>query len=212
MSHSSRQLWIISVPGRDDAYDKLDKSTAKLATNIKFSVPGLKVGTLDQLVSLSDELQKLDIAAEHLTRKLTHYFGEILEEGGKLDENLVIGNRDMYMYLTKFQWEAAKYPLKQSMQVIAEMIAKQITQIDNDFKTKASNYNTYKNTLNSIDRRATGSLATRDISNLVRAEDFVKDSEYMQVGVLLFSFCTKSSEFFRRSQWQFQKRWLKNGS
>ena len=60
----------------------------------------------------------------------------------------------MRTYVTKFQWEAAKYPVKQSLKVLSEIIGKQVTQIDNDLKTKATAYNNLKNTLASIDRKA----------------------------------------------------------
>ena len=86
---------------------------------------------------------------------MVQYFGEVLEEREKLEENLRIGNRDPKTYLTRFQWDSAKYPLKQSLKVLSEIIGKQITQIDNDFKTKAAHYNILKNTLASIDRKST---------------------------------------------------------
>uniref|UniRef100_A0A1I7WS33 V-type proton ATPase subunit C n=1 Tax=Heterorhabditis bacteriophora TaxID=37862 RepID=A0A1I7WS33_HETBA len=51
------------------------------------------VGTLDQLVGLSDDLNKLDSTAEGVTRKLVQYFGEVLEDDkSKLAENLHVGN------------------------------------------------------------------------------------------------------------------------
>ena len=101
----------------------------------------------------------------------------------------------------------------------------QITQIDNDLKTKATAYNNLKNSLASIDRKATlvlififwfifyfnqelnvksggelwlahdnrvqvsiylehstfrGSLITKDLSDIVKADDFVLNSEYLQ--------------------------------
>jgi V-type H+-transporting ATPase subunit C len=187
MSHPP-EIWIISVPGdpsQQEAWDKLNSSTSNLSITNKFTIPDLKVGTLDQLVGLSDDLTKLDISAEQTTRKLVQYFGEILEQREKLNENLTIGNRDMHTYLTKFQWESAKYPLKQSLKVLSEIIGKQITQIDNDFKVKAAHYNNLKNSLASMDRKSTGSLATKDISDLVKAEDFVHDSEYLQTVVVI---------------------------
>uniref|UniRef100_A0A7E4W0D3 V-type proton ATPase subunit C n=1 Tax=Panagrellus redivivus TaxID=6233 RepID=A0A7E4W0D3_PANRE len=119
------------------------------------------------------------------TRKLVQYFGEVLEERDKLRDNLLIGNRDMHTYLTKFTWESAKYPLKQSLKVLSEIIGKQITQIDNDFKTKAAHYNNLKNTLASIDRKSTGSLVTKDLSDIVKADDFVQNSEYLQTVVVV---------------------------
>uniref|UniRef100_A0A914NTJ6 V-type proton ATPase subunit C n=1 Tax=Meloidogyne incognita TaxID=6306 RepID=A0A914NTJ6_MELIC len=147
----------------------------------KFNIPDLKVGTLDQLVGLSDDLAKLDTAAEQTTRKLVQYFSEVLEEErNKLQENLVIGNKDVHTYVTKFQWEAAKYPVKQSLKVLSEIIGKQVTQIDNDLKTKATAYNNLKNTLASIDRKAAGSLVTKDLSDIVKADNFVLGSEYLQ--------------------------------
>ena len=48
-----------------------------------------QVGTLDQLVGLSDDLGKLDGFVEQITRKVSNYLGEVLEEQrDKLGENL----------------------------------------------------------------------------------------------------------------------------
>lgn len=50
-----------------------------------------QVGTLDQLVSLSDELQKVDQFTEQVTRKLANYLGDVLEDQrDKLAENLQV--------------------------------------------------------------------------------------------------------------------------
>uniref|UniRef100_A0A915BRL6 V-type proton ATPase subunit C n=1 Tax=Parascaris univalens TaxID=6257 RepID=A0A915BRL6_PARUN len=184
MAFVAGDLWLISAPGEKTAqetWDRLNRTTANLANTYKFNIPDLKVGTLDQLVGLSDDLAKLDSTAEQVTRKLVQYFGEVLEdERDKLAENLVVGGKDVKTYVTKFQWEGAKYPLKQSLKVLSEIIGKQITQIDNDLKTKATTYNNLKNSLASIDRKATGSLITKDLSDIVKAEDFVLNSEYLQ--------------------------------
>ncbi|CAD5220818.1 unnamed protein product [Bursaphelenchus okinawaensis] len=188
-AQSTQEIWLVSAPGEktpQETWDRLQSTTNSISTNFKFNVPDLKVGTLDQLVGLSDDLAKLDSAAEQTTRKLVQYFAEVLEEErDKLVDNLVIGNKDMHTYLTRFQWEGAKYPLKQSLKVLSEIIGKQITQIDNDLKTKALNYNNLKNTLASLDRKATGSLITKDLADLVKADDFVQNSEYLQTVVVV---------------------------
>jgi len=186
---SAGELWIISAPGDktpQETWDRHVNATSSIATNYKFNVPDLKVGTLDQLVGLSDDLSKIDSAAEQTTRKLVQYFSEVLEEErDKLNENLVVGNKDMHSYVTKFQWEGAKYPLKQSLKVLSEIIGKQITQIDNDLKTKAQAYNNLKNSLASIDRKSAGSLITKDLGDIVKADDFVLGSEYLQTVVVV---------------------------
>uniref|UniRef100_A0AC35TKY9 V-type proton ATPase subunit C n=1 Tax=Rhabditophanes sp. KR3021 TaxID=114890 RepID=A0AC35TKY9_9BILA len=184
MSASLQELWLISAPGdktAQETWEKLDQATSGQSKNNKFPIPDLKVGTLDQLVGLSDDLAKLDSAAESVTRKLVNYFGDVLQdEQDKLSENLMIGGKDIHTYVTKFTWETAKYPKQQSLKVLSEIMGKQITQIDNDLKTKANAYNTLKNNLASIDRKTTGSLVAKDLSNLVKAEDFVLNSDYMQ--------------------------------
>uniref|UniRef100_A0A8R1ILG1 V-type proton ATPase subunit C n=1 Tax=Caenorhabditis japonica TaxID=281687 RepID=A0A8R1ILG1_CAEJA len=67
MSTASGEYWLISVPGEkgaNDAWDKLNRATGNSSANSKYSIPDLKVGTLDQLVGLSDDLTKLDTSAE----------------------------------------------------------------------------------------------------------------------------------------------------
>ncbi|VIO86707.1 Uncharacterized protein BM_BM13998 [Brugia malayi] len=184
MSFVAGELWLISAPNEgspQETWDKLNRTTGNMSVNYKFNVPDLKVGTLDQLVGLSDDLAKLDSAAEQVTRKLTQYFADVLEnEQDKLQENLVVSGKDVKTYVTKFQWEGAKYPLKQSLKVLSDIIGKQITQIDNDLKTKSTTYNNLKNSLATIDRKATGSLLTKDLSEIVKADDFILNSEYLQ--------------------------------
>jgi V-type H+-transporting ATPase subunit C len=48
---------------------------------------------LDQLVGLSDDLGKLDAFVEQVTRKVSSYLGEVLEDQrDKLQENLMANN------------------------------------------------------------------------------------------------------------------------
>ncbi|KAL3115425.1 hypothetical protein niasHT_020098 [Heterodera trifolii] len=199
MSSPSAEVWIVSAPGDatpQETWERLQTNTHNLSTNSKFNIPDLKVGTLDQLVGLSDDLAKLDAATEQTTRKLVQYFSEVLEEErNKLLENLVVSGKDMRTYVTKFQWEAARYPIKQSLKALSELIGKQVSQIENDLKMKATAYNALKNALASIDRKTAGSLITRDLSDLVKADDFVLGSEYLQtVCVVVPKLLTKDWE------------------
>ncbi|KRX73818.1 V-type proton ATPase subunit C [Trichinella nativa] len=177
------EYWLISAPGEktcQETWDRLNASTQELSSNFKFSIPDLKVGTLDQLVGLSDDLIKLDAYTESITKKLVNYFAEILEDQrDKLYENLQVQGKDISHYVTKFQWDTAKYPVKQALRNITEIISKQVTQIDSDLKAKAAAYNHLKNTLSALERKATGSLLTKDLADIVKKEDFIVDSEYL---------------------------------
>ncbi|XP_063606883.1 V-type proton ATPase subunit C-like [Penaeus indicus] len=183
---SSTEYWLISAPGDktcQQTWEKMNNTTSvqnQLCVNYKFHIPDLKVGTLDQLVGLSDDLAKLDTYVESITRKMANYLGEVLEDQrDKLAENLLANQMDLATYLTKFQWDIAKFPIKQSLRGIVDAINSQCTQIENDLKTKASNYNNLKSNLANMERKQTGSLLTRNLGDLVKKEDFVQNSEYL---------------------------------
>jgi len=188
---TSTEYWLISAPGDktgQQTFDKLNGATSKsqLSVNSKFNIPDLKVGTLDQLVGLSDDLGKLDIYVEQITRKVANYLGDVLEDQrDKLGENLLAGGVDLATYVTHFRWDMAKYPIKQSLKNIAEIISKQVGQIESDLKSKASAYNSLKSNLQNIEKKQTGSLVTRNLGDLVKKEHFVLDSEYLTTLVVV---------------------------
>lgn len=180
------EYWLISAPGNETCHqtwetmNNLTHGKYNLSVNHKFHIPDLKVGTLDQLVGLSDDLGKLDSFAEQVTRKVAQYFGEVLEDrSDKLQENLMANNTDLATYVTKFQWDMAKYPVRQSLRSIADIISKHLSQIDTDLKTKSAAYNSLKSNLQNIEKKQTASLLTRNLSDIVRKEHFILDSEYL---------------------------------
>ncbi|KAL7840353.1 hypothetical protein AOLI_G00256760 [Acnodon oligacanthus] len=180
------EFWLISAPGEktcQQTWDKLMTATTRtnnLSTNNKFNIPDLKVGTLDVLVGLSDELAKLDSFVESVVKKVAQYMADVLEDSrDKVQENLLANGVDLITYITRFQWDMAKYPIKQSLKNISEIISKQVTQIDNDLKARASAYNNLKGNLQNLERKNAGSLLTRSLADIVKKEDFVLDSEYL---------------------------------
>jgi V-type H+-transporting ATPase subunit C len=62
---------------------------------------------------------------------------------------------DLSQYITRFQWDMAKYPVKQSLRNIADIISKQVGQIDADLKTKSSAYNSLKGNLQNLEKKQT---------------------------------------------------------
>lgn len=62
---------------------------------------------------------------------------------------------DLATYLTRFQWEMAKFPIKQSLRGIVDSINNQVTQIEHDLKSKSANYNNLKSNLANMERKQT---------------------------------------------------------
>ncbi|XP_043829249.1 V-type proton ATPase subunit C 1-like [Dromiciops gliroides] len=179
------EFWLISVPGDktcQQTWEKLQAATTKsnLSTNSKFNIPELKVGTLDVLVGLSDELDKLDSFVEIVIRELATYMADVLEDSeDKVGENLLADGVDFVTYITRFQWNMAKYPITESVKNITEIIAKGTKQINNDFRARAASYNELKGNLQSLEKKNAGSLLTRSLAHIVKKDDFVLDSEYL---------------------------------
>lgn len=180
------EYWMISAPGNktcQQTWDKLNQATMKqqLSQNWKFHIPDLKVGTLDQLVGLSDDLGKVDSYVEQVARKVAVYMNDVMEdhERDKVLENLLANGMDLPTYLTRFQWDMAKYPIKQSLKNLSDIIAKQVGSIESDLKQKSAAYNALKVSLQSMEKKQTGSLLTRNVGELVKKEHFVLDSEYL---------------------------------
>uniref|UniRef100_A0A8K9XRE5 V-type proton ATPase subunit C n=1 Tax=Oncorhynchus mykiss TaxID=8022 RepID=A0A8K9XRE5_ONCMY len=180
------EFWLISAPGEktcQQTWDQMMVATTRnnnLSTNNKFNIPDLKVGTLDVLVGLSDDLAKLDSFIEGVVKKVSQYMADVLEDSrDKVQENLLANGVDLVTYITRFQWDMAKYPIKQSLKNISDIISKQVSQIDNDLKARASAYNNLKGNLQNLERKNAGSLLTRSLADIVKKEDFVIDSEYL---------------------------------
>lgn len=72
-------------------FETLNRRTSKennLSHNYLFGIPDLKVGTLDSLMALSDDLAKIDIFVESTTKKIVRQLVEISDK--RPDKNDVL--------------------------------------------------------------------------------------------------------------------------
>ncbi|XP_017381128.1 V-type proton ATPase subunit C 2 isoform X3 [Cebus imitator] len=189
------EFWLISAPGDRENLQALERmntvtSKSNLSYNTKFAIPDFKVGTLDSLVGLSDELGKLDTFAESLIRRMAQSVVEVMEDSkGKAQEHLLANGGlkekmkclkiDLTSFVTHFEWDMAKYPAKQPLVSVVDTIAKQLAQIETDLKSRTAAYNTLKTNLENLEKKSMGNLFTRTLSDIVSKEDFVLGSEYL---------------------------------
>ncbi|XP_039743786.1 V-type proton ATPase subunit C 2 isoform X3 [Pteropus medius] len=179
------EFWLISAPGDKENLQALERmntvtSKSNLSYNTKFAIPDFKVGTLDSLVGLSDELGKLDTFAESLIKKMAQSVVEVMEDAkGKVQENLLANGADLTSFVTHFEWDMAKYPAKQPLVGVVDTLAKQLAQIETDLKSRTAAFNTLKTNLENLEKKSMGNLFTRTLCDIVSKEDFVLDSEYL---------------------------------
>ncbi|XP_035129130.3 V-type proton ATPase subunit C 2 isoform X9 [Callithrix jacchus] len=164
------EFWLISAPGDREnlqALERMNTVTSKshLSYNTKFAIPDFKVGTLDSLVGLSDELGKLDTFAESLIRRMAQSVVEVMEDSkGKAQEHLLANGGlkekmkclkiDLTTFVTHFEWDMAKYPAKQPLVSVVDTIAKQLAQIETDLKSRTAAYNTLKTNLENLEKKS----------------------------------------------------------
>ncbi|XP_054534224.1 V-type proton ATPase subunit C 2 isoform X6 [Pan troglodytes] len=115
---------------------------------------------------------------------------EVMEDSkGKVQEHLLANGGlkgkmkclkiDLTSFVTHFEWDMAKYPVKQPLVSVVDTIAKQLAQIEMDLKSRTAAYNTLKTNLENLEKKSMGNLFTRTLSDIVSKEDFVLDSEYL---------------------------------
>ena len=77
-------LWAIAIRG-DQSSAALKQACGDMAVVDSFKVPasGLRVGTLDSLMSLSDDLAKMDVLAESTVTKMYKQLTELKPDDGE---------------------------------------------------------------------------------------------------------------------------------
>uniref|UniRef100_A0A8C4Z207 V-type proton ATPase subunit C n=1 Tax=Gadus morhua TaxID=8049 RepID=A0A8C4Z207_GADMO len=182
------EFWLLSLPLDKTSVaslDKLKRTIAKtnLATCGKLSIPELKVGFIT--FSIYSSCCKCFYSV--VIKKTCHFMGEVMEQASdKVLEKGLVNGVDLVKYVTKFQWDRAKYPTSLPLRVLADNINKQVSQVDAEFKSRASTYNSIKSSLHCLQRKAEGNLHTRGLNDIVTRED-VMESEYLTTLLVVVS-------------------------
>ncbi|CAL5373099.1 unnamed protein product [Camellia sinensis] len=173
------RYWVASLPVPNSAsslWSRLQESISKQAFDThlyRFNIPNLRVGTLDSLLALSDDLLKSNSFIEGVSHKIRRQIEEMERVSGVVSSSLTVDGVPVDSYLTRFVWDEAKYPTMSPLKEIVDGIHVQIAKIEDDFKVRVAEYNNVRSQLNAINRKQSGSLAVRDLSNLVKPQDII---------------------------------------
>ncbi|WVZ88177.1 hypothetical protein U9M48_034725 [Paspalum notatum var. saurae] len=187
------RYWVVSLPVQPGAtasslWSRLQESISRHSFDTplyRFNVPDLRVGTLDSLLALSDDLVKVGFAAlpfpfdpssvfvEGVSHKIRRQIEELERAGGIESGALTVDGVPVDTYLTRFVWDEGRYPTMSPLKEIVGSIQSQVAKIEDDMKVRAAEYNNVRSQLSAINRKQSGSLAIRDLSDLVKPEDMV---------------------------------------
>jgi len=135
-NHVAMPFWLVSLPlaskRKDAAWELLQERTTGLSHNSKLDVPDLRVGTLDTLMQLSDDLAKTNNFIEVVVTKLRR---QVQDLGGPLaTTQLRVKGLSAEAYLTRFKWNEAKFQAKRPLKEIVEIITESVSKIEDDLK------------------------------------------------------------------------------
>ncbi|KAJ0964459.1 hypothetical protein J5N97_025597 [Dioscorea zingiberensis] len=176
---AASRYWMVSLPVQNSAshlWSRLQESISKRSFDTplyRFNVPNLRVGTLDSLLSLSDDLLKSNNFIEGVSHKIRRQIDDLEKASGVDGGALTVDGVPVDSYLTRFVWDEAKFPTMSPLREIVDSVHGEVAKIEDDMKVRAAEYNTVRSQLNAINRKQTGSLAVRDLSDLVKPDDII---------------------------------------
>lgn len=183
---------VLSLPlingRRETTWERLQEQTSGVSDNHKLDVPDLRVGTLDTLMALSDDLVRLNNVIDGVVGKLKR---QVVEVGGLSASTLKVDGQSVESYVNRFKWESAKYPAGRPLKETVDAIAEQVGRQEDELKVKVSEYNNIKSQLSSASRKASGTLAVREISSLVSASDVIDTENLTSIFVIISKFAVK---------------------
>ncbi|KAG8896254.1 Vacuolar ATP synthase subunit C, partial [Tulasnella sp. 403] len=187
---SDQATWLIAVPDDSDAIGlehnlrtKLVQSKILSRENVaELEVPGLKTGTLDLLITLSEELPKHDHTFTQVTAKIVDTLRNLLNnDPARLGQHTLVDERTVDEYLLGgWKWNTGKYPVARGLRELVDGLVKEMNSIDAVTKAKLNAYNLAKGSLVQMQRKKTGNLAVRSLAEVVSKDDFIPESEYME--------------------------------
>ncbi|KAG2429226.1 hypothetical protein HXX76_010996 [Chlamydomonas incerta] len=190
--------WLVSLQlpnkRKDACWELLQEKTsaAALGSNYKLEIPDLRVGTLDSLMALSDELSRTSTMMEAVVNKVKRQVNDAA--GAKGLVGLKVEGMSTESYVQRFKWDEAKFPARRPLKETVDRMQELVSRIEDDLKVKASEYNNLKSQLNQITRKAQGSLAVRDVSTLVKPAQVIDTEHLTTLFVIISKFSLKEWE------------------
>jgi V-type H+-transporting ATPase subunit C len=171
--------WLVSLPlmdrgDKERTWSTLQQKTTfdnDWASNFKFDMPELRVGTLDSLMSLSDDLVKTSVQVEGIVGKVRRTIVDVCSNPVAAS---AIDGVPIDAYLTGFKWDEAKYPSRRSLKETVCKIQEEIAKLDDDLKVRVSEYTALKTAVQGAQRKMQGNLLVRDLSTLVKPTHIVE--------------------------------------
>jgi len=185
----TKQFWLVSVPNSEvgpHGFEQLRSAVGGAGVVSKFKIPSLRVGSLDSLLALSEDLGRKDQFFEGVVNKIARQLRDLYidpetanNEGPGMGERiLAVNNTGLDTYLATFEWDEAKYKLTSPLKDVIDAVSTTMTKIDEELRTKSASFQSVTQAIAAEKKKATGNLMVRDLSDLIKPEDAI-DTDYL---------------------------------
>ena len=135
------EFWLLTVPKEgqtpEATFEKLRRHTDGASQGYLIQVPSLTVGTLNSLMSLSEDMDKVDASIESVVRKVERQYAEVTP---KTRDPLLVDAVPVDRYLLSFVWEHAEYPHRRALPELVQHLRQTVSETDDELKHLASTY------------------------------------------------------------------------
>ncbi|GME98758.1 unnamed protein product [[Candida] boidinii] len=199
MSHESSHYLLLALPESVSPDSKILSQWLEQNVNgggvevSTFDIPKFKVGTLDSLVVQSEELNKLDSQLSGSVQKVLDIISTIYDEKSNSDSKnslimkkaRVVESKPVEDFVSSFRWNSSRFRVEKPIEELIKIISTDALNLDNDLRSSYSKYNVAKSNLIAAQRKQTGDLSVKSLHDIVKASDFVLDSEHLQTLLLV---------------------------
>merc|ERR1719188_1617186 len=141
-----------------------------------FEVPDharpLVFGSFDNLIRLTDELQKYDSQVDGILHRLERQYIE-LDPKATFKVKTQRQEKTVKDYLKTWHWDEARYPQTRPISDNLTLLMSAVNRLDEEARNKTAQYNEFKTTKGNLGKKDGVSLANRDLIDVL-TPDVVK--------------------------------------
>eukprot|EP00605_Chrysophyceae_sp_TOSAG23-4_P002911 GSChrysophyteH1.ASY1.ANO1.3206.1 assembled CDS len=173
-------VWFSTVPNLPgvspaESLGAIKRATGREGKSCDFfalNIPNLHHGTLDSLIALSDELNKLGPAVENMMKKIERQYFEIQEASGKNALPLKVQEKSVDAYVHHWEWDYARYQHQgKKLSDLVNQISAQSSSADEELKKLLAGHTERTASLASWQRKKTVNLGTSDFEDFLTIEE-----------------------------------------
>jgi|EP00505_MAST-04D_sp_SCG-Rhode-Island_P003344 V-type H+-transporting ATPase subunit C len=195
---------LITIPSEHFNQSELEEQLAKHTNQIrKFAVPSLRVGTLNVLISLSDDLSKLDMACNSCMNMIEKLGREI--HGQRFDRANTanwsdVEGKDKFAYARTFEWKEMKYPTSRSLQDLTKLLQMGAAKMEEELRQFQSSYNDKKQLRIKAERSRNSNLAVANLAEVLTVEGVTFDGTKINACIIEETGQPLTADMFQDSQ------------